>query len=800
MKKNLIVLLLIPFLIALLGVITINTTFNIVDNDIVGIKWNYKDLEVFEKDAEYLLTAEGINEKNYPAGKGNNLVWKIQNIDPNDETVYGEIIEKNSYNYFLPKIAGECILTCSNEKGNVFKSMKVIIYEKGTSIITVIDQNKSSQSNIDPNLYYGEYDLVNNQKQQATLNFLVNVTPANEGCLFFVESHSDNISVDLNSGKVTILNSGDAYFTVAGEGGATKAQSMTFKFKIVDEGINVYTYDDLLYCTNKSEHGEVVVLRKSFESLDYIKENKNDYTILFGNYNQKTEKFNFENEVYQFTTTYNKNFIDQWNEYIESQKGSNFISTTILAGLHVQKSFYGNGYSINMHNLTYPKKYETKIIDGQEIRVPTLSKEDLYRGPLPFYAMGDHNNMPLIEAFGQDNIGMYVEGDNIIVNDVNLRNCDMGNMLSNLDTVGTVLETKGNNITISNSKLSNGKNVMRSFSSMNTLVKNSYFSNSRNFLISLGTNEFVPVDGNSVKEFVDINGNKVTQTVNEFLATNSKGDEVLNSYLLGTFSSKENMRKAFAPIRDAINNKEAVEGNFKGSIIVEDTYFTKSGIASIALESMFNGAFLQSSTPSAIDAVLQKLQTNDGTSLDKLKFKEISGTSYPVELTLKGNTRFYDYKTPKHLDLSGLICENISTFATSIKPDYQGQISIDKIFPVKDYLMNVANSKGYVYNSYVNVPIAFYGGSINTSVVNFNDLNDKDHFGEILSIDFMEKYLDLPPADSNSMVETLKNMMLKSVTVAIGDEPFKFICMKGDGYLYGEDANVQDLIKNAKGA
>lgn len=29
--------------------------------------------------------------------------------------------------------------------------------------------------------------------------------------------------------------------------------------------------------------------------------------------------------------------------------------------------------------------------------------------------------MPLIEAFGQDNVGMYVDGSNILINDVNLK-------------------------------------------------------------------------------------------------------------------------------------------------------------------------------------------------------------------------------------------------------------------------------------------------------------------------------------------------------------------------------------------
>ena len=32
-----------------------------------------------------------------------------------------------------------------------------------------------------------------------------------------------------------------------------------------------------------------------------------------------------------------------------------------------------------------------------------------------------------------------------------------------------------------------------------------------------------------------------------------------------------------------------------------------------------------------------------------------------------------------------------------------------------------------------------------------------------------------------------------------GFEPFKFVCIKDGGYLFGESPNVQDLIKNAKG-
>lgn len=794
MKKNLIILLLIPFLIALLGVVAINTTYTIVDNDIVGIKWSYNDIEVFEKDKEYALIAEGINEKNYPAGKGNNLVWSV------NDSSYGECVLRNSLWYFTPLKEGECVLTCSNEKGNISKRMNVIVFERGTSVIIVQDKNKSSQNNIDPLTYYGEFDFEGGRKVNATFDIDIKVTPENPGSELFVEACSDNVSVDLDKSQVTITGSGDAYFTINGTVGENKMKSMTYSFKVVDEGVNVYDYDDLLNCTNKSSEGEIVVLRKSFESIDYLETNSKDSSVVcFGNYNQNTKSFSFSNEVYKFTTTYNKNYIDQWNEYIRSQGGSNIVSDQINVGLRVQKDFYGNGYTINMHNLTYPSDEIIQVVDGVSISIPTLAPSDIFRGPLPFYALGDPNNMPLVKAFGQDNIGMYVDGDNITINDVNLKNCDFGNMMTNLNTVGTVLETNGDNITIINSRLSNGKTIIRSNSSMNTLVKNSLLSNSRNFLISIGTNEYIKVDENEEFNFIDSKGAVKKDIIKTYFEVNNSGDTVLNNYISGTFNNKLAMRNALLSIQSSLNRKEFVEGIYKGSMTIEDVLFYRSGIASIALESMFNGPFLNYSVPSSIDTILKMLTTSDGTSLDKLKFDHLSGMSYPVELKITGKTKFYDYKTANGLDISGLIEENISTFAASIKPDYQGVIDIDKIFPIKVYLMNEARNKGLTYmSSYVNVPIAFYGGGINTSTVSFDGLECIDQIGEALRIDFMDNYLSL--GQSNDMIETLKNMMLKSVTVVTGYEPFKFICMKGNGYLYDETPKVSDLIENAKGA
>ena len=120
-KKNLIILLLIPFLISILGVVTLNTTFNMIDNDIKSIDWEYNDVEAFKVSTNgYLLKASGVNEKKYPAGAGNQLVWSVKNANETDENVYAEIVHQQGQ-YYLKTIApGNIVITCSNEKGTCF--------------------------------------------------------------------------------------------------------------------------------------------------------------------------------------------------------------------------------------------------------------------------------------------------------------------------------------------------------------------------------------------------------------------------------------------------------------------------------------------------------------------------------------------------------------------------------------------------------------------------------------------------------------------------------------------------------
>lgn len=807
-KKNLIILLLIPFVITLVGVITINTTFNFIENDMIGIDWSYDEIEGIKlEDKLHKLVASPIYEQGYPPLKEEALVWSVYDSDNHEENKYAKIVNENDNWYLQPLQIGEVKVTCSNKKGNIFKTMTVIIFKEGA--IVVQSKIKASQNNIDPNIYYGEYDFDKSlNKQKATFEFEVKtIGDLQINDLQYVNNTPDIIEIDEVNKIVKIKTSGDASFTVK-TNNDEMVKPMTYSFKVVKDGVNVYDYNQLLACTNKSTNGEIVVLRKSFESVNNLNNTTDNNVVCFGNYTDG-KKIDFTSDVYSFETTYNQDYIKAWNEFVNSNPRYKKISNRVLAGIRVQKDFYGNGYTINLHNLTFPSS-TMDVVDsnGNKTTISALSKDDLYRGPLPFYSLGEHDNMPLIEAFGQDNVGMYVDGSDILINDVNLKNCDFGNLMSNLDYVGTVLETNGNNITIKNSRLSNGKQVVRSFSSTNVSIVNSMLSNARNFLLTIGSNDYIKADLLKEYEFTLLNGEKITSTINNYLMKSNAGDDTLNAFVIGSFTDKEKMRKAILDIQNALNDESLIKDIYKGSMNIKDTMFYRSGIASIGMDTMFNGPFLESSTPSVVNMLLT------GLNVPYIP-NHVGGMSYPVELNITGKTKFYDYKEWNNLDITGLINENISSFVDDAKEMFGvtdaniGDISIDTIFPIKSFLkssvVTTTSSDGKVY---VNIPIAYYGGGANLSKVTFDTEDLKYDSCKLTVVDLLDKYLSLKGIDPSNVnldkldLAVIKNVMLKCVTIVTGYEPFKFISVNKQGYLFDEGPRAPqalELIKNAQG-
>lgn len=527
---------------------------------------------------------------------------------------------------------------------------------------------------------------------------------------------------------------------------------------------------------------------------------------LFGTYDEKIKGFDFKRDIYSFTTGFDKEYIEQWNRFASGNSSYYPIEDKVKAGLRIQKDFFGNGYTINMHNLTYPyAEKQVTLSDGKVAYVPTLTEGNLFRGPLPFYALGDPNKLDLVEAYGEDNTAVFLDGDNIVFDDVSLKNCDFDGSLSYLDTVGTVMDLNGTGLKVSNSRLMNGKNILRAFSSEVT-IDNCLLSHARNFLIECGSNKYIKTDGAAAKTFKKEDGTSATEAMSTYFKPDnpSGANGTLNYFLSADFTSKENMRAALESLQNGLNDVSKVQGVYDGNIVLKDSFLSDSGIASIAMESLFNGPYLYSGVPSSVTDLLGSVSQGSNPLVPFVP-TDISGINYPVKLFLTGKTRFYDYKKTSDLDLSGLIKENISVIANSIL-NSERAITIDDIFPMKSILFNQARLAGCVYNGsingspseYINIPVAYFGGGVNLSTVDFSGLTDSDFSSSELTTDMLDSYLNLPKGDTNTQI--LKNMALKTVTTVTGFSPFRFDCLKGNGYLFGSNPDTQELINNAKGA
>lgn len=815
-KKSLLILLLLPFVVSLLTLATTKMISNAIDHDISGIEWNYRQNEGFKVGTNVKLEAEGISDGLQQLSPGNDLVRSVENYDDVYEDPYAEIkVLEGSY-YLYPTAQGKVLLTCSNEKGNVSRSFIGIIYENGAIIIN--PNTTLSQSNIDPSLYYGEYDLVNKEKVKSEASFMIDVY-SDEGSDYSIADYSDNIEYTGDGSTFKFLDGGEANFDVI-----SGFYTESFSFDIVDEAVNVYSFKDLMHCTNQSSLGEKVVLRKSllsakeiykvdessgkivFQNGQPVRLSTNKDAELFGDlatYNFDTGKFDFSSYIYKFKTLYNHEYIDQRNAKNSGEK----ISDEVLVGVHIQKDFYGNGFTLNAHELTYP----TDVLSGRAVP----SDNDLFKGPLSFFSIGDPTGKPLIEAYGEDNISFYIDGGkgedsrNLIIDDVKFKATSNNSDLNNFNYVGTVVDVYGDDITLKNSVISNGKTGLRVFSSMNFLLDNSYIYNSREFNLKIGTNEYIDISGNeNIKGNYD--GIAYDTTISSFMNDpidsdgNTLGDVYTQSALMYNLTTTElsysDMLYGLNAINGALNTSDISEDSYKNEVTVKDTYFGYSGLFSIAFDSLFNGPYLYADKPSFLSSLLTTLVGTNSLSPDG-----IGGISYPTKLKLSGKTRFYDYKDVNDeasLDASCLIDQNVSSFISGA--GYEYDLTTDDFFPLKSLYVEKAGEVGSLYSPseekrYVNTAIAYYGGSKSYSTIDTSELEDESRLNDTFSIDILNYSLNNIYNSDDQILSLMLTAMRRCVPLATGFEPFKFVSYKGDGYLYGETPQIGDLVSRAGG-
>ena len=802
-KKTLVILLIIPFVIALLTFVSVVALTNTVGVD-ATISWNYRDNEGFKTNSEYKLEATLSYDQSQLLKPGSDtLVWETSG--ENSDLVE---IEKRDDEYYLitGSETGETKITCCTENRRSSLTMTAHIYENGLVLINPVNQSSGTQ--IDSTRYYGEYDITYDDsltsssltRNSAKIPLEIEVFSDTGDTGYYVLEKTDNISFDQASSAITINNSGEASITFASS--SESYITSTYSFNIVDQGINVYSFNDLMMCTNRSTNGEVVVMQVSLESREnalnkdqngnYIDEYKRNNIKLFGNYDFRNQTFDFGDFLYFQDPKLETKFIDQFLE--NGKLVENFdYSTQMKIGVRVQKDFYGNGFTINMHELAYSVH---GYIDSTTGKLTPDRNLDYFFGPLTFVSIGDIENLSVIRAYLCDNVGFLVDSDNVIVNDVKLQNSNNIDNMYNLGFTGTVLEVQGKNITIKNSVIQNGRTCIRAFSTDGLLIDNCLLQNAGEFILKLGSNKVNSTDHSKTVN-VNYGGSTIASNFEDFFNgssdTSGTADNILTSIFSNSGTTSEEINASLTALNDIQASLDNLNGivnedgslNYDAHVTVNDTYFYNSGVYSIAFESTFNGAYLYNGMPSVVKMIASGLGITP---------TDIGGTSYPVELTLSGDTRFYDWKNIDQIDISALIEENFSTFIRQIigsggvdtgDSDLSEleNMTIDDFFPVKSILKDLAISKGYAYSKvdngttyyYINRPVAWYGGGYNSStLINNIEQNEYYSFGDYTDIDFALEILK-GTYQSSSSVGALISLLSKCVIMAIGSHSFSFM-------------------------
>lgn len=802
-KRTLTILLIIPFIISLMTFVSIKILDNQVAVDILGIQWDYNDYEGFQiNEYGYKLKASPIIDENLILSQGNTLVWSTNKLNEDDDE-FAKITYENGNYYLYALKEGQVEIICSNLKGTKSKHFIANIFKDGAMIINPI--RRSSGSNISSTKYYGLYDYSNKDKIKASFE-LTTTTYLNNGGVSYknnLVSCSDNISY--NNGVVSILNIGESYITLEEPDNHYRS---TYNFTVID-GVNIYSYNDLLQATNKSIEGENAVLQVNLDSLkntykvndngNYINEkldSTKSNTELFGNFDFETQTFNFENEYYTFQTTYDSSYIDQYN----SEKKTN-ISKKVIAGIHLKKSLYGNGFTINMNGLCYPNngkidKYTGKLTPTSKDENNPNTPYDYFFGPLPFVSVGDIQSYPLVTALGQDNSGIYIDNDNVRIDDVKISNVDEVSNLYNLSYTGSVIDIKGKNVTISNSVIANGKVCIRGYDSDNLLIDNCILKNSGEFSLLLGSDQIDRYDtsrqveeygfSKSFKEFYD-----------DLSGSSDTANGILNSFLEATMKGtlkEDDYQTKLDIVQKYLDNDKSSLG-YSANVTINNSFFGRSGVFSIAFESMFNGPLLYGEIPTMLTSLLSKY-------LDSPLPKQIGGTSRPIHLSLKGDTRFYDWKDVSTIDVSSLIEENINRTLNQMGYGDKN-VTIDDIFSMKQVLLKESNKKGLVYKkdntNYLNTIVAYYGGGMNNSSISIEvDNNSYNTYSLETSASLLEETIQTNTGGG------ISSLFVDCVIVTIGTHPFRFITNDKtealNPILLNQSPSIEGLSKHVKEA
>ncbi|MBO5772251.1 MAG: InlB B-repeat-containing protein [Clostridia bacterium] len=460
--------------------------------------------------------------------------------------------------------------------------------------------------------------------------------------------HSTNQKATINSNGVVTLSQATGaelvsfYATFNYQG--VELSTAHYTMRCVFDGVNVYNYEDLYNATTQNK--PVVLQENVVDDFGYI--------------NGQLDLTKYTEIASTYDTTYYKNVGKE-----------NTAKIKIL--LQFKNDVYGNGKTINAHNLTMG------LLDSTN----SLTDQSLFRGPLNFVSMTPSESSA-ISVKGQDNVCFAVY-ENVTLNNVQLVGATLtpdqdGNVdLTDLNYAGTTVEVFGDNVNVEYSRISNGRTVLRVFGDVAdkqkviTLnIKNSVLSTAREFIIRMGTNCFVDGTFENPTPSIGQDNTAFPKQV-AYEQMNSQQKALYDQTYIKTFV------------------------NVKNSVLKD------AGIFAIGIDTHFAGPMLANGTQYANGAFYAEFIKD---------WKNLAKTSYGAKLTFEGDVRIYDWKPLNSVDSSTLIeCPPDSEFADLLK------------FDVKELVSAVADQERfkqivctYENERYVHGGIAFFGGGKNYGV------------------------------------------------------------------------------------
>ena len=478
------------------------------------------------------------------------------------------------------------------------------------------------------------------------------------------------------------------------------------RLRAVKEGRNVGNYEELKTVT---EAGHIVVLTS-----DVMLGVKNDGTAM-------TED-ELKKDVKKFITTYDKT-------YLENSGENKYVQYLI----EFKKDVYGNGFEINADKFT-----QCKDATG-------LPK--IFKGPLNFVAISSAS------VKGQDNVSFLVRTDNVLINNVVLKGCSDDSLLeedgqfnlSKLNYVGTTLEI-AKSATLLNSRVSNGRTVVRIFAGGSTMgspvVKDESAFNVQDEKINVHIESCVL---SNAREFIlKIGSNRALKQTNEVQRK----------------LRKEKDNEYYSPYDESNKTDKYFNDNYLiNDVTLKNSVLETSGLFSVGMETHFSGEFLLGDTITT--------------------WKDCAATSYASALRIVGDVKMLDWKNLSNVDSSTLI---------EVTGDANDWLSMNVAEMMKEVAKVKSECRDIILNvggtEYVHGGIAFYGGGYNYSYLDLTRANDETkQFGVYdVNISVLE----------NSKDENIQKQG-KMLPMAAGAGDFRF-------YLYNNKSSRnlswQESIKN----